>query len=240
MHGHATPTTGPARCQGHPDQLPTRWRRDGLRHNSYALLSDGLHNLGDVLDLGLAWAARGLAGACPPSAIPNGWRRATCSRRWRMRCCWSGSPGRSPGRPSAASPSRRRSRPDGDGGGGIGIAVNLGAAWLVRRRPPPRPQPAWRVPAPGGGRGRSRWPRCSPAPASGLGWDWLDPTTALLVAVVVAARRLGLLRDAFDAAMDAVPRGIDQAAVRDRLLAQPGVAAGAPPQHLVAGRRRGR
>ena len=58
-----------------------------------------------------------------------------------------------------------------------------------------------------------------------LGWDWLDPTTALLVAVVVAAGAFGLLRDAFDAAMDAVPRGIDQAAVRDWLHAQPGVAA---------------
>ena len=58
-----------------------------------------------------------------------------------------------------------------------------------------------------------------------LGWTWLDPATALLVALVVAVGSFGLLRDAFEAAMDAVPRGIDQAEVRDWLLAQPGVSA---------------
>ena len=58
-----------------------------------------------------------------------------------------------------------------------------------------------------------------------LGWTWLDPAMALLIAVVVAAGSFGLLRDAFGAAMDAVPRGIDQAKVREWLLAQPGVSA---------------
>ncbi len=40
---------------------------------------------------------------------------------------------------------------------------------------------------------------------------------------MVAVGSFGLLRDAFNAAMDAVPRGIDQEQVRDWLLLQPGV-----------------
>ena len=56
-----------------------------------------------------------------------------------------------------------------------------------------------------------------------LGWTWLDPATALLVALVVAVGSFSLLRDAFNAAMDAVPRGIDRNEVRDWLLQQPGV-----------------
>jgi cobalt-zinc-cadmium efflux system protein len=56
-----------------------------------------------------------------------------------------------------------------------------------------------------------------------LGWAWLDPLTALLVGAVVAASAFGLLRDSFNAAMDAVPPGIDQAEVHGFLAAQPGV-----------------
>ena len=54
------------------------------------------------------------------------------------------------------------------------------------------------------------------------GLDLAGPATALLVAVVVAIGSFGLLRDAFNAAMDAVPRGIDQNQVRGWLLQQPG------------------
>jgi len=58
-----------------------------------------------------------------------------------------------------------------------------------------------------------------------LGWNWLDPVTALLVGVVVALGAFALLRDAFNAAMDAVPANLDQAAVHDLLAAQEGVTA---------------
>jgi cobalt-zinc-cadmium efflux system protein len=58
-----------------------------------------------------------------------------------------------------------------------------------------------------------------------LGWNWLDPLTALLVGAVVAFSAFGLLRDSFNAAMDAVPPTIDQARVREFLAARPGVTA---------------
>src|SRR3546814_13909951 len=58
-----------------------------------------------------------------------------------------------------------------------------------------------------------------------LGWSWLDPVTALLVGVVVAAGAFALLRDSFNATMDAVPDSVDQIAVRAFLGAQTGVSA---------------
>jgi len=58
-----------------------------------------------------------------------------------------------------------------------------------------------------------------------LGWAWLDPVTALLVGAVVAIGAFGLLRDSFNAAMDAVPDSIDRAAVHAFLATQPGVSA---------------
>src|SRR5687767_13897399 len=49
----------------------------GFHINSLALLSDALHNLGDVLGLGLAWAAAALARRPPTGNHTYGWRRAT-------------------------------------------------------------------------------------------------------------------------------------------------------------------
>lgn len=56
-------------------------------------------------------------------------------------------------------------------------------------------------------------------------WAWLDPVTALLIGVVVALGAFGLLRDSFNAAMDAVPASVDRAAVEGFLAARPGVRA---------------
>ena len=58
-----------------------------------------------------------------------------------------------------------------------------------------------------------------------FGWRWLDPLTALLVGAVVAFSAFRLLRDSFNAAMDAVPPSIDHGAVRAFLAGQPGVTA---------------
>jgi cobalt-zinc-cadmium efflux system protein len=107
----------------------------------------------------------------------------------------------------------------------IGIVVNLGAAWLLRE-----------------GHGHDLNRRGAflhlladaavslAAVLAGigmlqLGWQWLDPATGLLVGVVVALGAFGLLRDAFNAAMDAVPSAIDQAQVRNWLATQDGVSA---------------
>jgi len=202
----------------------------GFSTDSLALLSDALHNFGDVLGLGLAWGAAVLARRAPTDRHTYGWRRATLLSplanalllvAFAGALSWEalrrlGAPPQVPPLPVIVVAA-------------IGIVVNLGAAWLVR-----------------GGHGHAGQHDLNrrgaflhlladaavslAAVLAGLGmlklgWQWLDPVTALLVGVVVAASAFGLLRDAFNAAMDAVPSQIDQSAVRDHLAAQDGVVA---------------
>jgi cobalt-zinc-cadmium efflux system protein len=196
----------------------------GFATNSLALLSDAVHNLGDVLGLGLAWGAAVLAQRPPTQRHSYGWRRATLLSPLANAILLIGFSGA-----LAWEALRRFAEPPQVPGptvmvvAAIGIAVNLGAAWLLRdghahdlnRRGAFLHLLADAAVALAAVRaGAGIW---------WLGWEWLDPASALLVAAVVALGAFKLLRDAFDAAMDAVPHGIDQAAVRDWLLTQPGV-----------------
>jgi cobalt-zinc-cadmium efflux system protein len=202
----------------------------GFSTDSLALLSDALHNLGDVLGLGLAWGAAAMARRAPTDRHTYGWRRATLLSplanavllvAFAGALSWEalrrfGAPPQIPAMPVIVVAA-------------IGIVVNLGGAWLLRD-----------------GHGHSHARDLNrrgaflhlladagvslAAVLAGLGmlhfgWRWLDPATALLVGAVVAISAFGLLRDAFNAAMDAVPSNIDQAAVRELLQAQEGVVA---------------
>ena len=198
----------------------------GFAANSLALLSDALHNLGDVLGLGLAWAAAAVARRTPTERHTYGWRRATLLSPLANALLLVGFAG-ALGWESV----RRFAEPPQVPGlpvmlvAGLGIVVNLGAAWFMR-----------------GGHARDLNRRgaylhlLADAAVSlaavlagfgmlAMGWRWLDPLTALLVGAVVAIGAFALLRDAFNAAMDAVPTGIRPAEVRDFLMAQPGVTA---------------
>jgi cobalt-zinc-cadmium efflux system protein len=55
-------------------------------------------------------------------------------------------------------------------------------------------------------------------------WRWLDPAVSLVVSAVIVLGTWGLLKSAIGLALDAVPEGVDAAAVRAHLLALPGVA----------------
>jgi cobalt-zinc-cadmium efflux system protein len=57
------------------------------------------------------------------------------------------------------------------------------------------------------------------------GWTWVDPAASLLVVAVIAAGTWGLFRESLDLALDAVPAGIDPAAVESYLAGLPGIAA---------------
>ena len=198
----------------------------GFWTNSLALLTDALHNLGDVLGLGLAWAAAALAKRPPSGRHTYGWRRATLLSPLAnavLLVVFSGALG--------WEAIRRFSAPPEIPAlpvivvAAIGIGVNLLGAWLVR-----------------GGhendlnrRGAFMHLMADAAVSLAavlaglgmwyLGWSWLDPATALLISVVIAVGAWALLRDSFEAAMDAVPRSIDRDAVHAFLLARPGVSA---------------
>lgn len=52
------------------------------------------------------------------------------------------------------------------------------------------------------------------------GWFWLDPAISLVIAVIIFLGTWGLLKDALDLSLDAVPKGIDLQAVETFLLQQ--------------------
>lgn len=198
----------------------------GFHTNSLALLSDALHNLGDVLGLGLAWAAAALARRRPTDRHTYGWRRATLLSPLAnaiLLMVFSGALGWEAVRRFSAPPAIPATPVIVVAA--IGIVINLGAAWLVKD-----------------GHAHDLNKRGAflhlladaavslAAVIAGLGmlafgWAWLDPTTALLIGIVIAVGTFGLLRDSFNAAMDAVPAGIDQQQVEAFLAARPGVQA---------------
>src|SRR5215469_7302797 len=55
-------------------------------------------------------------------------------------------------------------------------------------------------------------------------WRWLDPAVSLFVSAVIVLGTWGLFKSAIGLALNAVPEGVDAAAVRAHLLALPGVA----------------
>lgn len=55
------------------------------------------------------------------------------------------------------------------------------------------------------------------------GWFWLDPVVSLLIAIVILIGTWGLLRDAMNYSLEAVPSNVDQQAIHDYLVAQPTV-----------------
>ncbi len=198
----------------------------GFITDSLALLTDALHNFGDVLGLALAWGAAVLARRPTTARHTFGWRRATLLSplvNAMLLVAFSGALGWEAYRRFSAPPEIPAMTVIVVAA--IGIAVNLGAAWLVR-----------------GGHHHDLNRRGAflhlladaavslAAVLAGigmwqLGWAWLDPATALLISLVVAFASFKLLRDSFDAAMDAVPRGIDHAEVSAFIAGQPGVEA---------------
>ncbi|HET7125645.1 MAG TPA: cation diffusion facilitator family transporter [Lysobacter sp.] len=195
----------------------------GFATDSLALLSDALHNFGDVLGLALAWGAAVLARRPPTDRHTYGWRRATLLSPLANSLIlvgfsgalgWEairrfGAPPQIPGVPVMVVAA-------------LGILVNLGAAWLVRDGHDDLNR-----------RGAflhlvadaavSLAAVLAGAGMLAFGWNWLDPLTALLVGVVIAVGAFALLRDAFDASMDAVPRNLDRDRVQGFLLEQAGV-----------------
>ena len=198
----------------------------GFHTKSLALLSDALHNLGDVLGLALAWGAAALAGRRPRGRHTYGWRRATLLSPLAnavLLVVFSGALGWEAVRRFSAPPEIPATPVIVVAS--LGILVNLGAAWLVKDGHAHDlnkrgaflhlvADAAVSLAAVLAGVGMAT-----------LGWAWLDPATALLIAVVVAVGSWGLLRDSFDAAMDAVPGHVDPEEVRTFLQEQPGVSA---------------
>lgn len=196
----------------------------GFLTGSLALLSDALHNLGDVLGLSLAWAAAVLAQRLPTASHTYGWRRATLLAPLANALLLAGFSGA-----LVWEALRRFSAPPEILAwpvvwvAAIGVAVNLGTAWLFladRDRDLNRRGAYLHLMADAG--------VSAAAVMAGLGMlygglFWLDPLLALLVGAVVAIAGWRLLRESFSQIMDAVPANIEHDMVLAWLRAQPGV-----------------
>ena len=198
----------------------------GALSGSLALLADAGHNLGDVLGLALAWGAAMLSRREPSGRFTYGLRSssilAALANAIILLVVTGG---------IAWEALWRLSHPVPVAGGTVawvaaaGIVINGATALLFAR-----------------GRQRDLNLRSAflhmaadAVVTTGVviagiaialtGLPWLDPAVSLVISGVIVYATWDLIRSAISLALDAVPEGIDAAAVRAHLAAMPGVTA---------------
>ncbi len=196
----------------------------GIVANSLALLSDAGHNLGDVLALAVAWAAAVMTRRAPIARYTYGLRGfsilAALGNAMVLLVVTGG---------IAWAAILRLVHPEPSAGltvmavAALGVAINGFTAWMfasgrkgdVNIRAAFSHMAADALVAAG-------------VVAAGAAilvtrWMWLDPVASLVIGVVIVAGTWSLLRESLDLALQAVPAGVDRAAVRAYLAALPGV-----------------
>ncbi|RJF88286.1 cation transporter [Oleomonas cavernae] len=198
----------------------------GLIAGSLALVADAGHNLSDVLGLVIAWIAATLARRRPSARRTYGMKRSSILASLTNAVLLLIAVGA-----IVFEAVRRLDNPAPVAEttvivvAAIGIAINLGTALLFAR----------------GRKGdiniRGAYLHMAADAAVSLGvvvagfammatgWLWLDPLVSLGIALVIVLGTWGLLRESIDLALDAVPAGIDEQAVKAHLAALPGVTA---------------
>jgi cobalt-zinc-cadmium efflux system protein len=198
----------------------------GFRSNSLALISDGVHNFSDVLGLLLAWGGAWLATRRPTASRTYGYRRASILAALGKAALLLVATG---GLLLEAAQRLVRAPPEVASGTVLWVAlaaivINTATALLFLR-----------------GRERDLNIRGAfihmagdAAISAGVvivalsigqtGWFWLDPLASIAIGVAIVWSSWGLLREAFNLALDAVPEGVDSAAVGAYLSGLPGVA----------------
>lgn len=196
----------------------------GLWCGSMALLADAGHNLSDVLGLVIAWTAFGLGRRKPTERFTYGLKGASIlaalfNALFLLMACGA----------IALAAFQRFADPQPVGGvpmmvvATIGILINGATALLFAR-----------------GRhgdinirGAFLHMAADAAVSAGVvlaglailltGWNWVDPAMSLIIVGLIVAGTWGLFRDALSLSLNAVPPGVDVAAVRKGLGELPGV-----------------
>jgi cobalt-zinc-cadmium efflux system protein len=195
----------------------------GIQAHSIALIADAGHNLGDALGLLLAWGAYILARWEPTDRYTYGFRSASILAALVNAAILLIATGA-----IVWEAVRRFADPSQVAAptvmvlAAIAIAVNLVSAWLLR-----------------GGehdlniRGAFMHLLADAAVSLGVvaaggvillsGWYWVDPVVSLLISGVIVWGTWGLLRNAVNLSLQAVPGEIEPADVREYLQTLPGV-----------------
>ena len=196
----------------------------GLLADSLALLADAGHNMSDVLGLLLAWGASYMVRRRATERRTYGWRKssilAALLNAFILLFAIGG---------IAWEAIRRLGNPDPVTGqaiiivAAIGVIVNTATALLFMRGRKSDLNIKGAFMHMAADAGVSAGVVVGGAVILATGWFWIDPVVSLLITVVILVSTWGLLRDSFDLAMDAVPRGIDPNAVMAYLSGLPGV-----------------
>jgi cobalt-zinc-cadmium efflux system protein len=195
----------------------------GIVAHSVALLADAGHNFGDALGLIIAWGAHGLAKLNPTARYTYGFRSASILAALLNSVILLVATG------AIAWEAIGRFVAPGEVAGltvmivaAIGIVINAFSAWLLMSG-----QEDLNV------RGAFLHLVGDAAVSFGVvvaggailltGWNWLDPTVSIVISALIVWGTWGLLREAVNRCLDAVPSDIDPKAVAGYLRGLPGV-----------------
>ena len=197
----------------------------GWRSNSLALISDGVHNFSDVLGLLLAWGGSWLATRRPTASRTYGFRRASILAALGNAALLLFATGGL----FLEAAQRLVSAPPEVASGTVlwvalaAIAINTATALLFLRGR----EHDLNI------RGAFLHMAGDAAVSAGVvivalaigqtGWFWLDPAASIAIGAVILWSSWGLLREGLNLALDAVPAGVDPAAVEAYLAGLPGV-----------------
>jgi len=196
----------------------------GLYAHSLALLADAGHNFGDVLGLGLAWGAAALAQRKPSVRRTYGLRRGTIVASVTNAVTLLFITG------GLAWESVRRLFAPVDVQSKVvivvallGTVLNVGAAlpFLRGRDKDLNIKSAFSHLA--ADAALSLGVAVAGCIVLATGWAWVDPAMSIVLAVTILVGTWSLMRGSLDLMLDAVPEGIDPAAVRQFLCRLPGV-----------------
>ena len=197
----------------------------GWKINSLALLADAGHNLSDVAGLVLAWVGAWAAKLRPNTRHTYGWKRGSIVAAVLNALLLLVAMGA-----LAWEALGRLGTPQATEGwtimavAGVGIVINTATALLFMRGQADDLNI----------RGAFLHMVADALVSLGVvlggvlylwqGWSWIDPVMSLAIAVVIVLGTWSLLRQSVHLLLDGVPERIDMAAVRQHLLALPGVA----------------
>lgn len=196
----------------------------GVLSGSLALIADAGHNLSDVLGLALAWGAAWLSRRHPTERRTYGYRRSSILASLGNAMLLLVAVGA-----IVLEAARRFADPTPVESGtilwvaAIGVVVNAGTAWLFMsgRKGDINIRGAYLHMV--ADAGVTVGVIVAALLIGWTGWQWLDPLVSLIIAIVILAGTWGLMRDAVNLSMDAVPGNIDPREVEAYLVGQPGV-----------------
>ena len=198
----------------------------GFAANSMALLADAGHNLSDVVGLLVAWGASALVKRPPTARFTYGLGSSSILAALANAIILLVAVGA-----IALEATQRFVTPEPVAGktvmivAAIGIIINTFTAWLFMagRKDDLNVRGAFLHMA--ADAAISLGVVIAGAAMLLTGWQWVDPVVSIAISAVIVWGTWGLLKESVNSALQAVPAGIDPAAVRGHLESLPGVVA---------------